>query len=458
MKRRPHVPEFTGRLAGRALALCGLLILPRLSHGAKPAVAFERQIAPILQSQCLTCHREEKAKGDYRLDTFERLLQAGSSGEPAVVSGKPEESLLFELIVSPDEDDRMPQKGDPLTAEQIELIRAWILQGAKFDGADPTAMWAPQRGSDDCPAPPKQYPVPLAVTALAFSPDGTTLASSGYGEVLLWKVEQKGPPQRIGRFPPQIHDLEFSPDGAVLAVVGGAPAEWGEVALLELASGKITRVRTTGETQLAVAISGDGARLASGGADNVIHLFDLDSQASTASPLREIRQHADWVMDLVFSTDGQHVASASRDRSARVYSVETGELLTGYHGLESPVDAAAFSPDGSGVLCAGKSGSLHYWKREDGKNLKKVAIGAPETFGLLATADHYFACSSDGQVRQFDFQDHRLVRAFAGHQDWVYSLAVDRDGKLLASGSHDGEVRIWRIEDGGLQRSFPAQP
>lgn len=435
-----------------------LLAAPKTPQAVEKKVSFQRDIAPILQSQCLTCHRETKAKGDYRLDSFEYLLRAGSSGEAAIVRGKPEESFLFELIVTADEDDRMPQKGDPLSENQIDLIRNWILHGAKFDGNDPVAIWIPERGPEDYPPAPKRYPVPLEVTALAFHPDGETLATSGYGEALLWQASKESPPKRIGKLPRQIHDLEFSSDCAVLAVAGGAPAEWGEATLVHLESGKVSRIKTMAEVQFAVAISDDGALLASGGADNTIHLFDLHSDSTTATSRREIRQHADWVMDLSFSPDGKWIASAGRDRSARVYSVETGELLATCHDLEAPIHAVAFSRDGSGVLCAGKSKDLHHWNREDGKTLKKVAGVAAETFGLLATADHYFSCGSDNLVRQYAVKDHKLVHSFAGHQDWVYSIACDPEGTLLASGSHDGEVRIWKLEDGSLLRSFLARP
>jgi hypothetical protein len=100
-------------------------------------VSFSRDIAPILVAKCQTCHGAEKAKGKYRLHTFDWLVKPGSSGEPVVTPGDPKKSEFYRLLVEKDPDSRMPQKDDPLPATQIALIERWIKNGAKFDGADP---------------------------------------------------------------------------------------------------------------------------------------------------------------------------------------------------------------------------------------------------------------------------------------------------------------------------------
>src|SRR5262245_19871545 len=100
---------------------------------------FSRDIAPILEAKCSSCHSAEKAKGGYRLHTFEALLQQGKSKKPSVVPGKPEESEVFRRITATHEDDRMPQKDEALPSSQIELFRAWIVAGAKLDHGEPSA-------------------------------------------------------------------------------------------------------------------------------------------------------------------------------------------------------------------------------------------------------------------------------------------------------------------------------
>src|SRR5262245_49242712 len=85
----------------------------KIKEGTSP-VSFSRDIAPIFLKKCVTCHGPEKAKGKFQLHTFDLLTKGGESKEPTVVSGKPEQSKLFQLITAKDEDDRMPQKDDPL--------------------------------------------------------------------------------------------------------------------------------------------------------------------------------------------------------------------------------------------------------------------------------------------------------------------------------------------------------
>src|SRR5215216_3093595 len=96
---------------------------------AAETVAFCKDIAPTLVAKCLACHNSEKAKGGYRLHTFEALLKPGTSKEAPIVPGKPDASLLYKLITAKDEDDRMPQKDDPLPPELITTIKHWIEQG-----------------------------------------------------------------------------------------------------------------------------------------------------------------------------------------------------------------------------------------------------------------------------------------------------------------------------------------
>ena len=89
------------------------------------------QVQTVLASRCTDCHGEKKQKAGLRLDSPE-WLEKGSKEGPVVVAGKPELSKLYTMAALPeDHDDRMPPKGARLTAEQLELIKAWIAAGAK---------------------------------------------------------------------------------------------------------------------------------------------------------------------------------------------------------------------------------------------------------------------------------------------------------------------------------------
>src|SRR5688572_4220756 len=103
---------------------------------AAESIQFNRDIRPILAEKCLACHGQDnnKREADLRLDTSEGAL-ADRDGKPPIVPGKPEESELVRRILATDPEERMPpaSSNKSLTAEQIELLRQWIAQGAKYE-------------------------------------------------------------------------------------------------------------------------------------------------------------------------------------------------------------------------------------------------------------------------------------------------------------------------------------
>ncbi len=112
--------------------LLGGAALACLSGLAKAEVLFEKQVQPVLASACLSCHGEKKPKGELQLHTHAGLLEGGEYGK-VVVPGKPDESSLYTTtVLPPDDDDIMPPKGEPLTADQANVLKEWIAAGAKW--------------------------------------------------------------------------------------------------------------------------------------------------------------------------------------------------------------------------------------------------------------------------------------------------------------------------------------
>ena len=94
---------------------------------------FEKKIRPVLVGECYKCHSKgKKIKGELRLDSREAILKGGESGDPAVVPGDVGKSLLFTLVASRDEDERMPPKGKPINAGEMKILREWIESGAPW--------------------------------------------------------------------------------------------------------------------------------------------------------------------------------------------------------------------------------------------------------------------------------------------------------------------------------------
>lgn len=451
MTRRPVFLVAVARLL-----LAGGLGAGFSSAAATPGeVSFTLEVAPILAKKCVTCHGPEKAKGNYQLHNFETLMKPGASKAAVVTPGQPAKSELFRLLTTTDADDRMPQKDDPLPKAQIALVEKWIQQGAKFDGPDAKAHLASLIPRVPHPSPPASYARPVPVAALAFSPDGAQLAASGYHEVTVWDASNGKLLRRVKNLPQRIQALAWHPAGQWLAVGGGTPGQSGEIALVDAAKGEVGKVLgTTIDTVMALAFDAKGERLAAGGADNAIRLFAVPE----GKELRLIQQHADWVLGLAFSPDGQHLASASRDRTARVFSLVTGDLEASYMGHEAPVSGVAFTEDGKTVYSCGRDKEVHFWAAKDGKKSGEIGGAEGELFRVLLVGGQVFSCGADAQVRQHKLDDRSLVRALAGHGDRVYALAAHAPGKWLASGAHNGEVRVWNWEDGKALTSFIAAP
>ncbi len=433
----------------------GVLVLTGL-HAARAdePVSFSKHIAPILLDHCYACHGPKKAEGGYRVDSYERAIAAGDSATEGFVAEDLDGSEAFRRIVSDDEAERMPLEGDPLPAEQVELLKRWIEEGIAFDGSDPAVDIAKLVPPPVYPAGPETYEYALPVSALAFSPDGSKLLAAGYHELTIWNTADGTLAGRIGNVGPRTMAIAFSPDGQLLAVGGGAPGKLGETRLFRFPSGELQGVLgSTSDIVLDVAFSPDGTRLATGGADSVIRVFEV----ATGNEQLTITSHSDWIMALAWNADGTKLASGSRDKTAKVYDASTGDLLVTYSGHGQIVKGVAFHPEGADAYSSGGDNKIHRWVIADGKKSAEAALGG-EVHKLLLAGDHLFTSSADKTVRQYESKTLKEVRAFPAHQDWAIATAYHAGTQRLASGSFDGEVRIWNVETGEQAVAFFAAP
>lgn len=162
-----------------------LFLLSGLSGGLAQAesVDFVRDIRPIFESRCYSCHGTEKQKGGLRLDVKAAALKGGDDHAPNIVPGKSKESPLLKFVRGEEEDLVMPPKGKRLTTEQIALLARWIEEGANWpDGVDAAkvedkrAHWSLH---------PVTHPVPPVTK-------NTHWAKSGIDGFILERLEREG--------------------------------------------------------------------------------------------------------------------------------------------------------------------------------------------------------------------------------------------------------------------------
>ena len=111
---------------------------------SRAAVEFDHDVRPILERRCLSCHGEKEQKAGVALHRWYHAQRPADSGEPLVQKGRPEESLIFKLVTTADEEKRMPKDKAALPANEIQVLKEWITQGAVWpdDGWRPPVHWA----------------------------------------------------------------------------------------------------------------------------------------------------------------------------------------------------------------------------------------------------------------------------------------------------------------------------
>ena len=287
------------------------------------------------------------------------------------------------------------------------------------------------------------------ITALAFGPEGKTLAVGGYREVLLWDLAEAKLARRIP-VEGYVGSLTFLKDGKTLAVGEGTPWKAGAVRFVDVASGKETfRFAEPKDVVCSMALSPDGKLLAATASGKVAYVLDVAGQKLA----KTLEGHTGRVLHVAFSADGKLLVTAGDDYTAQIWDV--GAWTSPAKFTESfPVRGSAFHPDGVQVLLAvgGADGSGLRFRKTDSPTFRRpIALAMAVPLGMIGpsakTGRVYVPCT-DKTVKVFDIKSGSLVLTLAGHQDWVHAVALSPDETKLASGSADGTVRIWATLDG----------
>ncbi len=413
-------------------------------------VSYFRDIRPVIQRQCQGCHQPSVKSSNLDLTTYEGFQSGGKRGPAAktVIS-----------FLTGESKPQMPLGQPPLPPEQIELFRAWIAGGSKDD--------TPAEAREDLTiGKPIVYTQPPVVNAVAFSPDGKTLAVSGNREILLHALDGARPPKRLPGRSERILSLAFSKDGSILVAGGGTPARFGEIQIWDLKTEKQRQsVTLTNDTVFGASLSPDASRIAVGCADNTVRMVDV----RTGKELFKIGNHENWVLGTVFDAGGKRIVSVGRDRAAKLTDATSGAFLENINLLRGELAAVARHPAKDIVVIGGEDRTPYIYLMDRAKNMKiaddttlvrKLDRQAGAIFALAWSPDgsRIAVAGASPEVTIYDADSGRLVASCKGHGAGIYTVAFSPDGETLATAGFDGQVRLYRTKTGELAKAFIPVP
>src|ERR1043165_2744009 len=372
---------------------CGLAV------SADGDVSYTRDIVPILKHNCQACHYPGKLKGNLDVTTYAALVKGGKHG-PAFKPADAKSNLLEYIKGS---DPKMPEDGDPLPPADIAKIEKWILGGATND--TPSSLAAKIDVTTYKAAP--------LITAIAFAPDGNTLAVAGHHEVLLHKGDGSALIARLPCKAPRIESLCYSKDGKLLAAAGGAPAQFGLIQIWNTADNSVgDAYKITGDSWYGVSISADNEKIAFGCADKTARMIALKD----GKELLKFDNHADWVLGTLFTLDGKRLLTAGRDRAMKLIDLAHGQFIDDINKLLDPVHCFARHPKQEVVAYGSMAGTARIYK------------------------------ISDNQGRTAANNDTNLVKELERQPGPVRSIAYSPDGEAIALGGTGPEVRVYKAD------------
>jgi eukaryotic-like serine/threonine-protein kinase len=241
-------------------------------------------------------------------------------------------------------------KGHLIASAGLEAVRVWDARTEREVFRLPAAMRA----------------ITVSYCAVGFSPDGRYLVTGNFnGAVQVWDA---GTGQAVGTLDThsrEIRGVVFSRDGEHLALASsdGIVKLWDakrldKERLDEKKEARLTlRARVAGPG-LSVAFSPDGRRLATGGEENTVKIWDVRN----GQPLRTLKGHNGDVYSVAFSPeDGRWVASAGEDSAVKIWESHTGKLVRSFRGHTGVVSSVAFSPDGRRLVSGSRDHTVKVW-------------------------------------------------------------------------------------------------
>ncbi|MBN3943729.1 caspase family protein, partial [Nostoc sp. NMS9] len=195
-----------------------------------------------------------------------------------------------------------------------------------------------------------------------------------------------------------------------------------------------------------VVFSPDGKTIASASADKTVKLWN----AATGKEIITLKGHSNSVNSVAFSPDGKTIASASADKTVKLWNAATGKEIITLKGHSNSVNSVAFSPDGKTIASASADKTVKLWNAATGKEIITLKGHSNSVNSVAFSPDGktIASASADKTVKLWNAATGKEIITLKGHSNSVNSVAFSPDDKIIASASADKTVKLWNAATG----------
>jgi WD40 repeat protein len=447
---------------GLLCALGASMVNPSSGSAADPKkkITYDEHVLPIFRDKCVACHNPEKAKNDFDLSTYSKLMMGGTGGPP-IKPGDPDGSLLYNMVIHK-KSPFMPPDSPVIAKESVDTLRLWIEQGALENaGSKPVpikpktdvSLTSIKRGKPDVvPLPAvalRKEPVLTtakanAVVAMAASPWAPLVAVGAPKQILLYHGDTLELVGVLPFAPGTPHCLKFSRNGSLLLAGGGRDGQSGKAVVYNVANGEvIIEVGNETDAVLAADVSADQQLIALGGPGKMIRIYSTKDGAF----VREIKKHTDWVYAVEFSPDAVLLATADRSGGLFVWEAATGREFYNLRGHQAAILDVSWRDDSNVLASCSEDTTVKLWEMENGNNIKNWGAHAGGCQAVKFGHDNRLVSTGRDKVTKIWDQNGAAQKAFPAHPDVALRAAFSHDGQKVYSGDWAGQVLAFAAAD-----------